>query len=202
DRPRREPRVAVRVEGMIDEEIGAGEGAALLVERVLHRRVRLERHVELEPVPEDRRDPAHPGARDRLAVGGRPRGGGAGEAGPAAPSGWRTMCCLTRPVSRSLSTPIVSVARSTSYSPAWSLRALPRTRVSVMNAARLRITPASRSAAATPRTPRWAGISTTTPPASSAGAGVKISQASTVASTAAPRVRALGRGRNPMILRV
>src|SRR5437773_2729238 len=97
-----------------------------------------------------------------------------------APSGWRTMCCLTRPVSRSLSTPIVSVARSTSYSPAWSLRALPRTRVSVMNAARLRITPASRSAAATPRTPRWAGISTTTPPASSAGAGVKISQARTV----------------------
>src|SRR5439155_23048021 len=71
-----------------------------------------------------------------------------------------------------------------------------------MNAARLRMTPASRSVAATPKTPRWAGISTTTRPPSSAGAGVKTSQTSTVASTAAPRVRALGRGRNPMILRV
>src|SRR5438046_10391302 len=43
-------------------------------------------------------------------------------------------------------------------------------------AATLRDAGVIRSRAATPKTPRWAGISTTTRPPSSAGAGVKTSQ--------------------------
>src|SRR3989442_3868331 len=53
DRPGREPRPNVRVERMLDPEIGARERAPFLAGRILDRGVGLERHVELEPIPED-----------------------------------------------------------------------------------------------------------------------------------------------------
>src|SRR6266705_1466177 len=51
DRPRWQTRVAVGVERVLHDEVGAGRRAPLLAHGVLHGRVRLERHVEPEPVP-------------------------------------------------------------------------------------------------------------------------------------------------------
>src|SRR5262250_2604687 len=59
DRSGRQAHVAVRVVRMVELKVGPRECATLLAGRVLYRRVGLQRHLELEPVPEDRRDLPH-----------------------------------------------------------------------------------------------------------------------------------------------
>ena len=119
---------------------------------------------------EDRRVVGHPHDVLGRAPGARTRGPG------PAPRWWpprgAARCAGARGRSRASSTTsMVEASRGTSYSPALRRRTLPRAALRARKAARLRTTPASARRSAMPSRPSWAGMSTTSGPASSGGRG-------------------------------